>query len=253
MISVPFINLAAQPSALQSELRAVVNRVLASGQYVLGENVAAFERETARFTGAKFAVGVASGSDALLLSLQALGIGASDSTSTRPPEVITTPFTFIATAEAIRRVGAKIVFADIDAADFNINPQQIERRMTRNTRAVLPVHLFGQPSAMDAILALAGKRKLVVVEDAAQAMGAKFRGRCVGTFGHAGTLSFYPTKNLGAAGDAGMVLTNSKSVADRIRILRVHGARYRYQHQHHGINSRRRRDHGNGGTVPQHC
>lgn len=231
MTRVPFMDPAAQTASLQPELGEAVARVLASGQYVLGENVAAFERELAAFCGARHAVAVASGTDALALALQALGIGEGD-------EVITTPFTFVATAEAIHRVGAKVVFADIDAESFHMDPRAVAPKITRRTRALLPVHLFGLPAPMDEILALARKRKLVVVEDAAQAMGAQFRGRRVGTLGDAGALSFYPTKNLAAAGDAGAVLTDSGKTADALRALRVHGQRRRYRFEFHGLNSR---------------
>ncbi len=235
---VPFVDLAAQQASLQPELGLAIERALASGQYILGENVAAFEREMAKFCGAQYAIGVANGTDALVLALRALGIESSDPRSDGRHEIVTTPFTFIATATAIQAVGAKIVFADIDAASFNIDPDQIVRRLTRRTRAILPVHLFGQPAAMDAILALARKRRLAVVEDAAQAIGAKYHDRCVGTFGNAGILSFYPTKNLGAAGDGGAVLTNSQRVADAVRLLRAHGARHRYVYERRGMNSR---------------
>ncbi len=228
---VPFLDLAAQAATLEPQLTRAVSRVLRSGRYVLAENVAAFERELARFCNARYAVGVANGTDALVLSLQALGIGAGD-------EVITTPFTFIASAEAIHRVGAKIVFADIDNSTLNIDPQEIAKKVSRRTRAILPVHLFGNPAPMKEILALSRRHKLLVVEDAAQAIGATIHGRSVGALGDAGILSFYPTKNLGGVGDGGAVLTNSRVIAEKIRLLRAHGASERYKHTQHGLNSR---------------
>src|SRR2546425_20689 len=228
---VPFLNLAAQFSALKHELLPVVEQVLAGGQYVLGPNVAEFERAMAAFTCTNFGIGVNSGSDALTLSLRALGIGPGD-------EVITTPFTYIAPAEAIHQMGAKIVFADIDPRTFNLDPGEVAKKITPRTKAVIPVHLFGQAAPMKELVALAGPRGIHVVEDCAQAIGAAHNGNPVGSFGRLGCFSFYPTKNLGADGDGGMVVTNDELLAGKLRRLRVHGVERRYVHDLHGYNSR---------------
>jgi dTDP-4-amino-4,6-dideoxygalactose transaminase len=230
-MNVPFLNLAAQYDSLKSELLPVIEKTLAAGHYVLGPNVAAFEQEIATFTETKFGVGVNSGSDALTLALRALEIGPGD-------EVITTPFTYIAPAEAIHQVGAKIVFADIHSRTFNIDPAEIERRITPRTKAIIPVHLFGQAAPMKEIIALAQPRGIHIIEDCAQAIGATYDGKPVGNFGAMGCFSFYPTKNLGANGDGGMVVTNSDSLAKKLRMLRVHGIERRYFHDLHGYNSR---------------
>ena len=228
---VPFLNLTAQYDSLRTELLAAVEKTLASGHYVLGPNVAAFEEQIAAFTGTKFAVGVNSGSDALTLSLRALGIGAGD-------EVITTPFTYIAPAEAIYQMGAKIVFADIDPRTFNLDPTAVAKRITTRTKAIIPVHLFGQAAALDELLELTAGQGIHLVEDCAQAIGATFRGKRVGGFGCMSCFSFYPTKNLGADGDGGMIVTSDESLAKKLRMLRVHGIERRYHHDLHGYNSR---------------
>ncbi len=230
-MNVPFLNLAAQYESLKSELLPVVEKTLAAGHYVLGPNVSAFEQEIAAYTGTKFGVGVNSGSDALTLALRALDIGAGD-------EVITTPFTYIAPAESVHHVGAKIVFADIHPRSFNIDPAEIERRITPRTKAIIPVHLFGQAAPMKEILALAQPRGIHIIEDCAQAIGATYDGKPVGSFGAMGCFSFYPTKNLGADGDGGMVVTNDEAIAKKLRMLRVHGIERRYFHDLHGYNSR---------------
>jgi dTDP-4-amino-4,6-dideoxygalactose transaminase len=230
-MNVPFLNLAAQYESLKSELLPVVEKTLAAGHYVLGPNVAALEQEIATFTGTRFGVGVNSGSDALTLALRALEIGPGD-------EVITTPFTYIAPAESIHQVGAKIVFADIHPRTFNIDPNEIERRITPRTKAIIPVHLFGQAAPMKEILALAQPRGIHVVEDCAQAIGAIYDGKPVGGMGALGCFSFYPTKNLGANGDGGMVVTNDAVLAKKLKMLRVHGIERRYFHDLHGYNSR---------------
>jgi dTDP-4-amino-4,6-dideoxygalactose transaminase len=230
-MNVPFLNIAAQYAALKDELLPAVEAVLSNGHYILGPNVAAFEAELARFLGSSFAVGVNSGSDALTLALRALDIGPGD-------EVITTPFTYIAPAEAIHQVGAKIVFADIHPRSFNINPEDVARRITSRTRAIIPVHLFGQAAPMQALHQLAWSRGISIVEDCAQAIGAKQSGRSVGTLGPLGCFSFYPTKNLGAAGDGGAVVTSDEAMAKKLRMLRVHGIERRYFHDLHGYNSR---------------
>jgi len=230
-VQVPFLNLAAQQAALKDELLPVVESVLASARYVLGPNVAAFEQELAAFCGARFGVGVNSGSDALTLALRALDIGPGD-------EVITTPFTYIAPAESIHQLGAKIVFADIDPRTFLLDPAQVAAQITPRTRAILPVHLFGQAAPMDPLQVLAQPQGIQLVEDCAQAIGARYRGQPVGSLGRLGCFSFYPTKNLGAAGDGGMVLTSDETLARRLKMLRVHGVERRYFHELHGFNSR---------------
>src|SRR5436853_380045 len=230
-MNVPFLNLQAQYESLKSELLPVVEKTLASGHYVLGPNVAALEQEVAAYTGTRFGVGVNSGSDALTLALRALDIGPGD-------EVITTPFTYIAPAESIHQVGAKIVFADIDPHTWNIDPRGIARKITPKTKAIIPVHLFGQAAPLDEIFALTKPRGIHVIEDCAQTIGATYKGKPVGSLGAIGCFSFYPTKNLGADGDGGMVVTNDEALAKKLKMLRVHGIERRYFHDLHGYNSR---------------
>jgi dTDP-4-amino-4,6-dideoxygalactose transaminase len=230
-MQVPFLNLSAQFSALKEELLPVVEQTLGAGHYVLGPNVSAFEQELAAYAGAGFGIGVNSGSDALTLALRALEIGPGD-------EVITTPFTYIAPAEAIQQMGARIVFADIDPRTFNLDPAQVAGKITSRTKAIIPVHLFGQAAAIGAFEALAKKHGLHLVEDCAQAIGARYGGRPVGGFGRLGCFSFYPTKNLGADGDGGMIVTADEALAKKLRMLRVHGIERRYYHDLHGYNSR---------------
>jgi len=230
-MQVPFLNLAAQYQALKHELLPAVERVLADGRYVLGPNVAEFEREFAAQTGVRFAVGVNSGSDALILALRALDIGPGD-------EVITAPFTYIAPAEAIHQVGARIVFADINPVTFDIDPAEMARRVTSRTKAIIPVHLFGLLARLDEILPLAAQAGLKVIEDCAQSIGAESGGKKSGAFGVMGCFSFYPTKNLGAAGDGGMVVTDDEALHRKLKMLRVHGIERRYFHDLHGQNSR---------------
>ena len=230
-MQVPFLNLAAQHAALKEEILSAVEKVLAGGHYVLGPNVAALESEIAAFCGAQFGIGVNSGSDALTLALRALEIGPGD-------EVITTPFTYIAPAESIHQMGARIVFADIDPRTFILDPRDVARRITPQTKAIIPVHLFGQAAPMDELRALAEPRGIHIVEDCAQAIGTLFQRKPVGSIGRAGCFSFYPTKNLGADGDGGMVVTNDEALARRLRMLRGHGIERRYFHDLHGYNSR---------------
>ena len=230
-MNVPFLNLVAQYQTIEAEVVPAVQRVLAGGHYILGPNVAALEQEIAAFTGAKFGVGVNSGSDALTLALRALEIGPGD-------EVLTTPFTYIAPAESIHQMGAKIVFADIDPRTFEIDPADVARKITSRTRAIIPVHLFGQAAPLDEIMALAAPRGIHIIEDCAQAIGAHYKGKPVAGIGRVGCVSFYPTKNLGADGDGGMVLTSDEALAKRLRMLRVHGIEKRYYHDLHGFNSR---------------
>jgi dTDP-4-amino-4,6-dideoxygalactose transaminase len=230
-MNVPFLNLPAQYAALKAELLPVVERTLASGHYILGPNVKALEEELAAFTGTRFGVGVNSGSDALTLALRALDLGPGD-------EVITTPFTYIAPAESVHQVGATLVFADVHSRTFNLDPADVARKITPRTRAILPVHLFGQAAPLRELLALAEPRGVEIVEDCAQAIGATYHGRPVGSLGRLGCFSFYPTKNLGADGDGGMVVTNDEALAKKLRVLRVHGIERRYHHDLHGYNSR---------------
>ncbi len=228
---VPFLDLGAQFASIREEVCGAVLNVLERQQFILGPEVRAFEEEFARHAECEFAIGCASGSDALLLALTALGIDQGD-------EVITTPFTFVATAGSIARLKAKPVFVDIDPNTYNIAPEQIEAAITQRTRVILPVHLFGMPADMDPILEIAAKFHLALIEDAAQAVGAKYREQLVGGMGAIGCFSFFPSKNLGGAGDAGMVVTNDAAIADRLRVLRVHGSRKKYEYELLGINSR---------------
>lgn len=228
---IPILDLSHEIEFLWEELNAAFQRVLRSGQFVLGPEVEAFEQEVAQYLGVKHAVGLNSGTDALFIGLRALGIGPGD-------EVITTPFTFFATAEAISLVGATPIFVDIDPATFNLNPDLIKERITPRTKAILPVHLYGRPAEMEPILALAGQHGLKVLEDCAQAFGATYRGKKVGTLGHAGAFSFFPSKNLGAYGDGGLLVTDDDQVAETARMLRAHGSRRKYFNETIGYNSR---------------
>lgn len=230
-MKVPLLDLHAQYISLREETRRAVERVLESQQFILGPDVAALEEEVARYTGVRHAVGCASGSDALLLALMAIGVDAG-------AEVITTPYSFFATASSITRLGARPVFVDIDPQTFNIAATKLEAAVTERTRAILPVHLYGQCADLNAIKEIAGKHNLFVIEDAAQAIGALDGERRAGSLGLIGCLSFYPTKNLGAAGDAGMLTTNDDELAKRLRTLRVHGGETKYHHSMVGINSR---------------
>ena len=216
-LSVPITDLKAQYHTIEEEINAGIRAVMQKGQFIMGPEVAALETEIAAYCGTEYAVGVASGTDALKLALQACNIGPGD-------EVITSPFSFVATPEAIVQCGAVPVFVDIDPGTCNIDADLIEDRVTPRTRAILPVHLYGQPADMDTIVYLAHRYKLKIVEDCAQAMGAEYRGRRVGSFGDAGCLSFFPSKNLGACGDGGMVITGNPEIAEAVRVLRKHGA-----------------------------
>ena len=223
--------LALHLAATREELRAATERVIDSQQFVLGEEVRLLEEEIARYSQARHAVGCASGSDALLLALMALDIKAGD-------EVITTPFSFFATAGSIARTGARPVFVDIEPLTYNLDASLVEAAITPRTRAIMPVHLYGQCAGMDALLEVAARHELPVIEDAAQAIGAEDAGRRAGSMGAIGCFSFYPTKNLGGAGDGGMLTTNDDALAARLRRLRVHGGATEYLHQEVGINSR---------------
>ncbi len=227
----PILDLSPEIDALWDELNAAMQRVLKSGQFVMGPEVEAFEEEVAAYLGVKHAVGVNSGTDALVIGLRALGIGEGD-------EVITTPFSFFATAESISNVGAKPVFVDIDEATFNLDPTLIEAAITPRTKAIMPVHLYGRPCEMDAIMAIAERHGLKVIEDCAQSFGARYQGKQTGTFGDVGAFSFYPTKNLGAYGDGGLIVTHSDELAILARKLRNHGSLSRYHNEMLGYNSR---------------
>jgi dTDP-4-amino-4,6-dideoxygalactose transaminase len=231
IMSVPLLDLKQQHAHLREELRAALDRILDSQQFVLGEEVRLLETELARYSATRHAVGCASGSDALLLALMALDIKAGD-------EVITTPFSFFATASAIARTGATPVFVDIEPRTYNLDPSLVEAAITPRTRAIMPVHLYGQCAAMDALLEIAARHALPIIEDAAQAIGAEDAGRRAGSLGRIGCFSFYPTKNLGAAGDAGLLTTDDDALAERLRRLRVHGGATEYLHTEIGINSR---------------
>jgi dTDP-4-amino-4,6-dideoxygalactose transaminase len=228
---VPQLDLSAQFAVIGGEIRAAIERVLASQQFVLGREGAALEEEIAQLCGVAHGVGVASGTDALILALRACGVQPGD-------EVLLPPFTFVATGSAVTALGAKPVFADIRPDTYNIDPSEFERRVTARTRAVVVVHLYGLAADMDPILAFAKSRHLPVIEDNAQAIGASYKGRGTGSLGDAACLSFYPTKNLGAYGDAGMVVTNSAELAARIRTLRNHGQTAKYLSSEPGWNSR---------------
>ena len=230
-MKVPLVELVRQYKEISGDIDAGIKAVLEKGVFILGENVAKFEEETANYCGTKYAVAVANGTDALELSLKAMGIGEGD-------EVITTPFTFIATTEAICVNGAKPVLVDIEADTYNIGHSLIERKITKKTKAIIPVHLFGHPCEIDSVMAIAKRHDLKVIEDCAQAIGAEFESKRVGGFGDIGCFSFFPSKNLGCYGDGGMVVTNDKAIADRIRMLRVHGQSDKYRHDLEGRNSR---------------
>ena len=230
-MKVPLLDLAAQYASIKPEIDAALDRVVATQRFVLGPVVSACEEAVADYVGSTRGIGVSSGTDALLVALMAEDIGPGD-------EVVTTPFSFFATAGAISRVGATPVFVDIDPATFNIDPALIEDRITARTRAILPVHLFGQMAEMAPIMEIARCRGLAVIEDAAQAIGARHNGHSAGTVGHYGCFSFYPTKNLGGYGDGGIVVTDDPARAEKLRALRVHGETTRYHHRIVGGNFR---------------
>jgi dTDP-4-amino-4,6-dideoxygalactose transaminase len=231
IVPFPFVDLRAQFEPIREEIAAAVMRTLESQRFILGPEVEAFEKEIASWNGSDTAIACASGSDALLLALMALDIGPGD-------EVITTPFTFVATATAIIRLGATPVFVDIEPRTFNLDPGKLRAAVTARTKAIIPVHLFGLSADLDPIRALALSSGIPVIEDAAQAIGAKYRGRRVGNTGLINCFSFFPAKNLGAAGDGGLMTTNNQGLADRIRVLANHGSRAKYSYEIIGINSR---------------
>ena len=228
---VPQLDLAMQYAAIGAEIRTAVEQVMASQQFVLGREGTALEQEIAKLCGVAHGVGLASGTDALILALRACGVKAGD-------EVLLPPFTFVATGSAVSALGAKPVFVDIRPDTYNMDPAELARRVTPRTRAIIVVHLYGLPADMDPILAFAKTRKLPIIEDNAQAIGASYKGRPTGSLADACCLSFYPTKNLGAYGDAGMVVTNSAEIAARVRTLRNHGQSAKYLSSEPGWNSR---------------
>jgi dTDP-4-amino-4,6-dideoxygalactose transaminase len=228
---VPFIDLVPQYQAMSGEVLAAVERVLSEQKFILGEEVASLETEIAAYCDSRHAIGCNSGTDALILALQALDIGPGD-------EVITTPFSFFATASTICRAGATPVFVDIEPDTFNISPRAVEDAVTPQTKAIMPVHLFGQCADMEPLQRIATHHGLAIVEDACQAIGAEYRGRRAGVLGHVGCFSFFPTKNLGGAGDGGMMTTDDAELAKRLKRLRVHGDVGQYEHLELGMNSR---------------
>ena len=225
------LDLGAQYRTIQDEIKAAINSVLESQHFILGPEVKALEQEVAKYCDRQFGIGVASGTDALILGLAACGVGPGD-------EVIVPSFTFIATADAVSMLGGKPVFADIDPKTFCIDPAEVAKKITSRTKAIVPVHLYGQTADMDPILELAAKRNLYIVEDTAQAIGATYKGRKAASMGHVGCLSFFPSKNLGGYGDGGMVVTDSEEIAKRLRSLRAHGATKKYFSVEQGWNSR---------------
>jgi len=230
-VKVPLLDLKAQYQPIRKEIMAALELACDDQAFILGARVADLEKDIRGYVDASQAVGVASGSDALLLALMACDVGPGD-------EVVTVPYTFFATTGSISRLGAKPVFVDIKPDTFNINPALIESAITPRTKAILPVHLYGQCAEMEPVLQIAAQRKVPVIEDAAQAIGATWRGRKAGVLGQVGCFSFFPSKNLGGFGDGGMITTNDQALADRVRMLRVHGSRVKYVHEMIGMNSR---------------
>src|SRR6267378_3292767 len=230
-MQVPLLDLKAQYSTIKAEVDAAIREVMESQHFILGPQVDQCEEAIASYSGCSHGIGVSSGSDALLACLMAENIGPDD-------EVITTPFTFFATVGAISRLGATPVFVDIDPVTYNIDVSQIAGKITKKTRAIIPVHLYGQMADMDLIMALAESHKLVVIEDAAQAIGSEYKGRRAGSIGQYGCFSFFPSKNLGAAGDGGMIVTNDADRAEKLRVLRAHGSKPKYHHKVVGGNFR---------------
>lgn len=231
MMHIPLVDLKAQYASIKPEIDAAIQRVLDNTSFILGQEVTDFERAFAEYIGAKGAVGIASGTAALHLSLLACGVGPGD-------EVITTAHTFIATAEAISHTGARPVFVDIDPRTYNLDPNCVEDAITPHTRAILPVHLYGQPADLDPLLDIAQRKGLWLIEDAAQAHGAEYKGRRCGSIGHLACFSFYPGKNLGAYGDAGAVTGNDEALLARVRKLRDHGRTTKYEHDEIGFGER---------------
>jgi len=230
-MSVPLLDLKAQYAPIKAEIEKAIAEVIESQYFIMGPQVRACEEAVAKYSHCSHGVGVSSGTDALLIAMMAEGVGPGD-------EVITTPYTFFATAGSIARLGAKPVFVDIDPVTYNINPSGIERKISKKTKAIIPVHLYGQMADMDPIMEMARKRNLVVIEDAAQAIGSEYKGKRAGSIGHYGCFSFFPSKNLGCFGDGGMVVTNDAARAERLVVLRAHGSKVKYYHKIVGGNFR---------------
>ena len=230
-MNIQMVDMKKQYAQIQSEVEPKVLDILSSGWYIGGPEVKNFEEKSAKYIGVKHAIGCANGTDALLVTMMAAGVKAGD-------EVITTPFTFIATAETIKLLGAVPVFVDIDKDTYNIDPELIEGVITDKTKAIIPVHLYGQAADMDRIMEIAEKHNLTVIEDNAQGFGGKYKGKQLGSIGHMATVSFYPAKNLGAAGDGGLILTNDDKLETQLRMIVNHGQNERYKHQVIGVNSR---------------
>lgn len=230
-MKVPMLDLSEQYQGLKSEVLEVLDGVMSSSRFILGDNVKKLEADVAKYSNVNHGIGCGNGSDAIHIALQALGVGPGD-------EVITTAFTFFATGGAIARAGATPVYVDIDPVTFNIDPSKIEAAITEKTKAIIPVHLYGQMADMESLAQIAAKHNLAIVEDAAQAIGAKHNGKSVGELGTAATYSFFPTKNLGAYGDGGMIVTDNDDVAEKCRVIRVHGSKPKYYHHVLGYNSR---------------
>lgn len=228
---IPLVPLNRQFQSIKTDIVLAISQIIDSGQYIMGPSLVELEQKICKHLNVSHAIGVANGTDALVLTLEAFGIGTGD-------EVITTPFTFFATAEAISRVGATPVFVDIDPHTYNIDMTKIEDKITAKTKAILPVHIFGQPANMAEIVSLAKQYDLYVIEDACQAFGATYRGQYAGSIGDAACFSFFPTKNLGTMGDGGLITTNHAEVAERLKLLRHHGSRRKYYHDILGYNSR---------------
>ena len=230
-LNIQMVDLTTQYKKIKPEIDEAIHRVLDSGHYILGKEVGEFEAAAAKYLGTKHAIGCASGTDALQVAMMALGIGPGD-------EVVTTPFTFVATTETIVLLGAKPIYVDIDPLTFNIDPAALEAAISPRTKAIMPVHLYGHSVDMDPLTVIARKHGIPVIEDAAQAMGTEYKGKKVGGIGELGCISFFPSKNLGAFGDAGMVVTNDDQLAEKVRIIIMHGSRKRYYHESIGVNSR---------------
>lgn len=230
-MNIQMVDLKRQYLKIKTEIDNAIQEVLDSTQFILGKKVQEFEKNASEYLGVKYAVGVANGTDALQIAMMALGIGKDD-------EVITTPFTFVATTETIVMLGAKPVYVDIDPLTYNINPEKIKEKITPKTKAILPVHLYGNPAEMDEILKIAKEHNLYVIEDSAQAFGSEYKGRKVCTFGDVACISFFPSKNLGCYGDGGMVVTNNDEIHEKVRMIASHGSKVRYVHETLGMNSR---------------
>ena len=229
--TIQMVDVVGQYQKIKPEIDAAIQRVMNSGQYILGKEVSEFENEIAAYLGVRHAIGCASGTDALQAAMMALGVQPGD-------EVITTPFTFVATTETIVLLGAKPVYVDIDPQTFNLDPAGIELAITKKTKAIIPVHLYGQAVDMDPLIAVANKYGIPIIEDMCQAIGTEYKGKKVGGLGTIGCLSFFPSKNLGAFGDGGMLVTNDVALAERLRMIVAHGSRVRYKHEILGVNSR---------------